>query len=59
MSSITIALRTLELGILGVFLGAGLMEVRYILVVYPFVVALSVLGIHFLTRNRSPGDCVD
>jgi len=59
MSSITIALRTLELGILGVFLGAGLMEVRYILVVYPFVVALSVLGIHFLTRSRSPGDCVD
>ena len=48
LSSITVLLRTLELGVLGIFLIGGLMEVRYILVVFPFLIVLSLFGLQFI-----------
>lgn len=48
------AARTMELGALGVFVGAGLMEVRYIVVAFPFVILLSFWGLRFFLEGKNP-----
>lgn len=48
-----VALRTLELGALGTVAWAGLMEVRYVIVAFPFMILLAVQG---LCRWLSRGD---
>ena len=44
LASIAVALRTVELGVLGTWTWAGLMEPRYVLVVFPFLLLLAVVG---------------
>jgi hypothetical protein len=51
-ASLLVLLRTLELGALGTVVWGGLMEVRYILVVVPFVLLLSFWGIRYLFGMR-------
>lgn len=46
-----VLLRTLELGVVGVFKYAALMEIRYISVAVPFALVLSVRGVEALTRR--------
>ena len=46
LSGANVILRTLELGILGIFVYAGLMEVRYVVIVYPFFLLLSLIGFY-------------
>jgi len=46
-ASIFVVLRTAELGVLGAFVLAGLMESRYVLVCFPFVIILSFWGLRF------------
>jgi hypothetical protein len=47
-ASLFVTLRTMELGALGIFASGGLMEVRYIVVAFPFVILLSFWGLRFL-----------
>jgi hypothetical protein len=51
-ASLLVLMRTAELGILGTVAFAGLMEVRYILVVFPFVLLLSFWGVRYLFGMR-------
>lgn len=53
LSLVAALLRTFELGALGLIAGGGLMEVRYILVAFPFLIILSLIGGQFLMRNRA------
>jgi hypothetical protein len=46
-ASIFVVLRTVELGVLGAFVLSGLMESRYVLVSFPFVILLSFWGLRF------------
>jgi hypothetical protein len=54
-ASLFMLMRTAELGVLGTVVWAGLMEVRYVLVAFPFVILLSFWGVRFLFRT----ECVD
>src|SRR5262249_47471263 len=47
-ASLFVLMRTAELGALGTVAWAGLMEVRYILVVFPFALLLSFWGVRYL-----------
>jgi len=47
LASIAVLARTVELGVLGIFLIGGLMEVRYVVIVYPFVLLLSLFGFRY------------
>jgi hypothetical protein len=51
--SLLVLMRTAELGALGLIAWGGLMEVRYILVVFPFVILLSFWGIRYLSKTRA------
>jgi len=55
-STAYVLLRTLELGVLGVFKYAALMEIRYISVAVPFALVLSLKGVAVLTRRWRSGD---
>jgi hypothetical protein len=46
-----VLLRTLELGLLGVFKYAALMEIRYISVAVPFALVVAIRGVEALSRN--------
>jgi hypothetical protein len=48
-ASVLVALRTVELGALGTFVLAGLMEARYANIVFPAVILLAVVGARTLT----------
>jgi hypothetical protein len=50
-----VVLRTLELGVLSAVVWAGLMEVRYVAIVYPFLLILFLFGLRysFELLNRS------
>ena len=48
-ASILVTLRTVELGALGTFVLAGLMEIRYANIVFPAVILLAVVGARTLT----------
>jgi hypothetical protein len=48
IGSAMLFLRTVELGILGPFVWAGLMEARYVIVVMPFLLFLAIVGSHFV-----------
>jgi hypothetical protein len=48
IGSAMLFLRTVELGILGTLVGAGLMEARYVIVVTPFLLFLAIVGFHFI-----------
>lgn len=47
LSFLAVVLRTIMLGMLGTFVWAGLMETRYILVVYPSMIVLCLVGIRY------------
>jgi hypothetical protein len=47
LGSIAIILRTVLLSALGTFVGAGLMESRYVSIVFPFLIVLSLFGAHY------------
>lgn len=49
--SIAVVLRTLMLGILGIQVWAGLMESRYVSIVFPLVVAMCAFGVASLLRR--------
>jgi hypothetical protein len=55
-ASLFVAIRTMELGALGVFAWAGLMEVRYAIVAFPFVMLLSFWGVRLLLGENSKTD---
>lgn len=46
-----VLLRTLELGVLGVFKYAALMEIRYISVAVPFALIVAIKGVEFVSRH--------
>jgi hypothetical protein len=46
-----VLMRTVELGALRTVAWAGLMEVRYVVIVFPFVILLSLWGVRFLFQN--------
>jgi hypothetical protein len=48
-----VLMRTVELGALGTVTWAGLMEVRYVVIVFPFVILLSLWGVRFLSKPQS------
>jgi hypothetical protein len=50
LTSAAVVLRTLELGLLGAFVWAGLMEVRYVTVVFPLLFVLSIGGVSYCCR---------
>jgi hypothetical protein len=52
-ASLFVALRTMELGALGAILQRGLMEDRYVIVAFPFVILLSFWGLRFLLEART------
>ncbi len=52
-ASLFVLFRTVELGALGTVVWGGLMEVRYILVAFPFVILLSFWGVRYLFRMRT------
>jgi hypothetical protein len=52
-ASVFAVARTMELGALGVFAWAGLMEVRFIVVAFPFVILLSFWGLRFFSGERT------
>lgn len=55
LASVAVFLRTLELGVLGAFVWAGLMEVRYVVVVFPLLILLSLGGLIYVTYARPAG----
>jgi hypothetical protein len=52
--SLVVLLRTMELGALGAILQRGLMEARYVVVAFPFLILLSFWGLHFLFVGEHP-----
>jgi hypothetical protein len=50
--SLFAALRTMELGALGAIVQRGLMEDRYVVVAFPFVILLSFWGLRFLLGSE-------
>jgi hypothetical protein len=46
--SLLVLLRTAELGVLGAVTWGGLMEIRYVIVAFPFVIILSIWGVRYL-----------
>jgi hypothetical protein len=53
LAFLAVSIRTIMLGILGTFIWAGLMETRYILVAYPLMIFLCLLGIHYYANGLS------
>jgi hypothetical protein len=51
LSAGVVILRTLELGILGLTNWGGLMEIRYVIIGFPFLIVVAIYGIDKLTTN--------
>ena len=49
-ASLLVLLRTAELGVLGAVAWGGLMEIRYVIVAFPFMIILSIWGVRYLFR---------
>jgi hypothetical protein len=52
-ASLFVALRTMELGALGALTWGGLMESRYVIVAFPFMIILSFWGFRFCIEKRT------
>lgn len=53
ISSVYVISRTVELGVLGLIAWGGLMEVRYVIVAFPFLIVVSLNGALYL-QNKNP-----
>ena len=53
LASAMVLVRTVELSVLGAIMWGGLMEARYVMPVYPFVLVLAVAGICFVAKRRN------
>jgi hypothetical protein len=58
-ASFFVALRTIELGVLGAIAFGGLMEARYVIVAFPFVILLSFWGLRFFVEHEVVGETTD
>jgi len=58
-ASLLVLLRTAELGALGAVAWGGLMEIRYVIVVFPFVMLLSCWGVRYLLRTATRSSCAN
>ena len=52
-ASLLVLLRTAELGVLGAVTWGGLMEIRYVIVAFPFMIILSIWGVRYLAMRLS------
>lgn len=55
MCSLMVIFRTGELVVLGLFVGAGLMETRYVIVALPAMLLLAVVGFRRIVEKAPPG----